>query len=164
MKKIYLLLLSLCVGISAGATINGYMSLMLNYKDGRQTIVSLEDNMLVKVADGNVTMTSAKGSVVAPTAALNNWKYNKTAVEDKDNGWTEIDDVNANAMKITMGSDNIVISNAPAGALINVVSIDGKSILSDRASDGYYEIATSGLRGGIYVLTINKESYKIAVK
>ena len=63
-----------------------------------------------------------------------------------------------------MGSDYIVISNAPAGALINVVSIDGKSILSDRASDGYYEIATSGLRGGIYVLTINKESYKIAVK
>lgn len=164
MKKIYLLLLSLCVGISAGATINGYMSLMLNYKDGRQTIVSLEDNMLVKVDDGNVTMTSAKGSVVASTAALNNWKYNKTAVEDKDNGWTGIDDVNANAMKITMGSDYIVISNAPAGALINVVSIDGKSILSDRASDGYYEIATSGLRGGIYVLTINKESYKIAVK
>ncbi len=164
MKKIYLLLLSLCVGISAGATVNGYMSLMLNYKDGRQTIVSLEDNMLVKVADGNVTMTSAKGSVVAATEALNNWKYNKTAVEDKDNGWNGIEDINANAMQITMSSDYIVISNAPAGALINVVSVDGKSILSDRTSDGYYEIATSGLRGGIYVLTINKESYKIAVK
>ena len=164
MKKIYLLLLSLCVCLGAGATITGYKSLMLNYKDGRQTIVSLEDNMLVNVADGKVKMTSAKGSVEAVVDALQNWKYNKTAVDDKDNGWTGLDNIDVNAMQITVGTDNAVISNAPFDALVNVVSIDGKILVSGRASGGYYEIPCSLLRGGIYVLTINDESYKIAVK
>lgn len=164
MKKLYVFMLLLSLATVSEATINGYKSLILSHKDGQETVVSLENDMVVKVLDGKVTMTSAKGSVEALTSDLNNWRYYTTAAPDDQNGWQGLDMPSADAVCVSIDGDYIVIRNVDHGTPVSLVSVDGKIVLSLRTADSYCKIPVADIRGGFYVLTIKDKSFKIAVK
>lgn len=149
----------------AGASLNGYKALVLKYKDGREALVSLEDDMKIQVKDGKVLMTSSKGSVEANTADLRYWQYSTSSVSDEDNSWAGLTNITAdNSIALRIESDAIVISGFSGDAALRIVDLNGRLVLDRRITGGYFRVPSADLHGGIYVLTINDKSFKIALK
>ena len=76
--------------------------------------------------------------------------------------WTGIESPTASGTNCILNSDRIILSNLPEGSTVTLCSIDGRIVKSSRA-EGDYELSISELPKGIYVLTYNKNTLKIAV-
>lgn len=162
MKKIYFLLaFILMTAAHAGAAINGYRSIVFHHIDGKTTAVGIEDNMTTKVADGKVSLECAKGSIEVPCDSLKYWDY-AVAEGDRDR-WAGLTLIEDDAVGVVMSDYGVRLYNLPDGSIVSLTAIDGRTVLSDRAS-GSYEIAFSTLSHGVYVLTYNRKSIKIVVK
>ncbi|MCM1292388.1 MAG: hypothetical protein NC111_03095 [Bacteroides sp.] len=164
MKKLLLsiVLMGCAMGLSAG--INGYKTMVLNYKDGKTAIVSLEGGMTTKVADGSVSLSCAKGDVVIPTANLNNWTYSLNDVSDEDNEWLGLTVTAADAVVIEISADRIALSNLPEASSVFLAGVDGRVIVAEGRVVGSLTIPVGDLTTGVYVLRVNDKSYKIALR
>lgn len=157
-------LLSAALGVTAllaGASINGYKSVVFHNTDGSSFAVAMEDGMTTRVAGGNVTLSCAKGDVVVPCDRLKFWNY---SASDGDSGlWQGLELVGSDMVGVVLESDRISLHNLPQDSMVGLYSVDGRMIVNARVSE-YYEIPTSSLTRGVYVLTYNGKSLKVAVK
>lgn len=147
--------------VYAGASFNGYKSVVFHRTDGTSLAVAIENEMTTCVSDGNVTLSCAKGDVVVPCDQLKYWNYSKS--EGDGNLWQGLDLVGSDMVGVVLESDRISLHNLPMDSRIGLYSVDGRVVVNAVVS-GYYEIPTSGLVTGVYVLTYNGKSLKVAVK
>lgn len=149
------------VAFSAGAAITGYRSIVFHHKDGTTTAIGIEDGMTTKVADGKVTLECEKGSIEIPCDKLRFWDYAQS--EGSRDSWAGVSLIESDAVGVVMTDSGVRLYNLPEKSTIMLTAIDGRVMITDRAS-GYYEISFSSLHQGVYVLTYNNQSIKIAVK
>lgn len=116
--------------------------------------------MKTAVAEGNLVITCTKGDIVLPVIDIKNWTFSTSA--GSDDVWTGIESPTASGTNCILNSDRIILSNLPEGSTVTLCSIDGRIVKSSRA-EGDYELSISELPKGIYVLTYNKNTLKIAV-
>ena len=153
MKKIVIpLLLGLFATIPHHLPAASYKSIIVNQSDGSEMKVTIEDDMKTAVAEGNLVITCTKGDIVLPVIDIKNWTFSTSA--GSDDVWT--------GTNCILNSDRIILSNLPEGSTVTLCSIDGRIVKSSRA-EGDYELSISELPKGIYVLTYNKNTLKIAV-
>ena len=162
MKKIYFILAFLLLtAVYAGAAINGYKSIVFHHIDGSTTAVGLEDGMTTKVSDGNVTLECPKGTIAIPCDSVKYWNY--AVSEGNRDKWAGLTIVEDDAVGVVLSDYGVQLYNLPDGSTVSLTSIDGRTVMTDRAS-GYYEMAFSSFTRGVYILTYNRKSIKIAVK
>ncbi len=161
MKKNFV---SLCVavvamvGISASAA--DYRSVVINKTDGSSVTVNMEYDMVTTVDAGNLMMSCPKGKISIPAEEVKGWTYStKTGSDDV---WAGIDITETNGVVMIQEFDRVVMDNLPEGSEVTLVSIDGL-VISSAVVEGHHEVALDGLQRGIYVLTYNNNSIKIAV-
>ena len=161
MKKIVIpLLLGLFAIIPHHLPAASYKSIIVNQSDGSEMKVTIEDDMKTAVAEGNPVITCTKGDIVLPVIDIKNWTFSTSA--GSDDVWTGIESPTASGTNCILNSDRIILSNLPEGSTVTLCSIDGRIVKSSRA-EGDYEFSISELPKGIYVLTYNKNTLKIAV-
>ena len=154
MKKIVIpLLLGLFATIPHHLPAASYKSIIVNQSDGSEMKVTIEDDMKTAVAEGNLVITCTKGDI-------KNWTFSTSA--GSDDVWTGIESPTASGTNCILNSDRIILSNLPEGSTVTLCSIDGRIVKRSRA-EGDYELSISELPKGIYVLTYNKNTLKIAV-
>lgn len=161
MKKLFLSVIVMVAASVAVASVNGYKSIVLHHQDGEKLAITIEDGMTTRVANGNLTLECAKGTITKPLDNLKFWNYSMLPGEDFETAG--VGTIGTDAVGLFVENDRIVFQNLPANSLIGMVAVDGRVILSDRAG-GYYEIPLSELTHGVYILTYNGKSLKIAVK
>lgn len=162
MKRIFTFLCLFAIVATAWASIKGYKSVLLNHTDGTSDIIAIEEDMTIEAAAGVLTLSCSKGDIAVSIAELRNWTYG--TVSGDDNLWTGIESAVADGVVVRMGADCIELQNLPAGSDVMLTSIDGRVVKTVRVDGGYVSLPLADLRGGVYILTYNKKSLKIAVK
>ena len=161
MKKILLLMLVMVSAFAVHAEITGYRSIVFNRTNGTAVAIAMEDDMTVNIADGEVVLACAKGSFSVAISDLKYWTY---SMKEGDNSqWSGVENIIGDAVNVVLSDDYVSLQNLPANSTVGLVAMDGRVIVSDKAS-GSYEINLSGLTRGVYVLTYNGNSLKFAVK
>lgn len=162
MRKIFTFITFLCIAMAVSASINGYKSIMLNHHDGSSDIVTIGNEMTVSAANGELTLKCDKGTVSVKLEDLQNWTYSKLA--GSDDLWAGIDAPEADLVEVRFGAESIELFNLPEKSTVMLTAIDGKTLVSTTVDADYFNISLSGLNGGVYILTYNNKSLKIAVK
>lgn len=161
MRKFLLTVIVMVAASTAVASVNGYKSIVLHHLDGEQLAITIENGMTTKVANGNLTLECTKGTITKPLDNLKFWNYSLLPGEDFETAGIGI--VEGDMIGLVVENERIVFQNLPANSVVGLVAVDGRVILSDKAA-GYYEIPLSELTHGVYILTYNGKSLKIAVK
>lgn len=160
MKKFYLpLLISLASVCSAEAA--GYKSVVVNQTNGTLWMITMEENMTTKVTEGNLVLTCSRGDITFPVKDIANWTFSTDG--GADDLWAGVNLPEGDKPGCVQEGDRIVLSNLPAGSRVMLASVDGRVVKAVSSVSGSYELSLVGLQSGVYVLTYNKESIKIAV-
>ena len=161
MKKFYVFVCTVLISL-CGIPVQGadYKSILIDLIDGSEVSLSLNREMTVQVTDGNLAITNLEVHFAMPVEDIRKWTFSTKPGTD-DGCYTGISDVKTNTVLIAYNDDKVVFDNLPAGSAINLVSIHGR-VLKTAKTSGHYEMSLTGLRG-IYLLTYNNNSLKIAI-
>lgn len=163
MRKILLSLLVLVAGgISFGThAANIYRSIMLDLTDGTFMLIAMESDMNVTMENGEVVMSSGKGDIRMPISDIQHWTFSSEA--GANDLWAGIEDVdNTPGVEVEKDVNYIRFKNLPSNSKLMLAGIDGK-VYGTWTADGYFELPLSGLNGGVYLLSYNGKTIKIAV-
>lgn len=140
-----------------------YRSVVINHPDRTVTTVAIESDMDATVAEGNLLLTCAKGTITLPVANVTNWTYS-TEPGSSDNWISAIESVGADASEIDYErlADCIILSNLPEASNVALVAADGR-VVSVMTASGSASVAIDNLPSGVYILTVNNNSIKIAL-
>lgn len=161
MKRIFTLFLC-CAAAMTGlqAIAATYKSMVFEGNDSKLTLVNMEDGMTATIADGLMTLSCDKGEIYFNLAELRNWTF--SAQEGSSDLWAGIEAPATDAVTISWSGDVITIQGLPEGSAVSLTAIDGRTVRSLRAGESC-SIPTSGLSAGVYVLTYNNKSIKVAL-
>ncbi len=153
--------LAVCVAAMSTAHIDAatYKSVVINHTDGSRTAIAIENGMTTCVADGHLNLSCAKGDISYPVQDVTGWTFS-TASGDSDR-WAGIDSPTADDVLCAVESDRIVFDNLPYGSVITLTTSDGRTV-SRTVAQGQYELSLTGVIPGIYIVTFNDKSIKIA--
>lgn len=160
MKKF---LLAMVLGVSAitsawAATL--YKSVVVNKTDDTFLQITMEQDMTTRFEDGELVLTCSLGDVKIPVEEVRNLTF---STENGQNDlWLGIDIADADAVNVDIVNNRAIFSNLPEGSHISLTAIDGRVVKSATAA-GDYEFAFGQLTQGVYILTYNNHSLKIAI-
>ncbi len=162
MKKFYSLILALiglCMFVPAKA--ENYRSVVFSRTDGTTLALTVESGMSTIVADGSITMSCEIGILSLPTSEITKWTF--STQPGMDFGLAGIDAPQADAVEVIVSDGAIALNGLADGSKVMLTAVDGRVVASMTAS-GHATLSTSGLHGGVYILTYNDKSLKIALK
>ncbi len=156
MRKVYSLLVALIVSAVAMATYaQGYKSVVVDMIDGSQTMVALEQGLTTKFVGAYVIFDSPTSSnVVLAKANIASMSFSET---------TGIADVVSDSTAPVYGDGVISFNGLPAGSSVEMFDMSGHRLMHADVS-GDYTISLGNLTPGVYIVTVNRISYKISVK
>lgn len=167
MKRSFTLLC--CCVASLGFICHGastsYKSLVLEHTDSQFSRVTLQPDMTTAFADGELVMTYKSGAMLyeirKPLNELRHWTF--STAEGDDNLWAGIGSAEADKVSIEWLGTVIRVSGLRADSRVMLVTVDGRCV-RNLTVQNECELRHVGLVKGVYVLTINEKSFKIAVK
>lgn len=163
MKKFYTLILAL-VGVCWAvipAKAEGYRSVVFNQTDGTTLAITVETGMSTLVTDGYITMSCEKGVLSLPAAEVTGWTFSREPGTDFEIAGIETPE--ADAVEVVVGTDDIALHGLAAGTKVMLTAVDGRVVASTTSTDTV-SIPTGHLTTGVYILTYNDKSIKIALK
>lgn len=164
MKKTILVLASALAIFGASQAMGAqYRSVVINHPDRSVTTVAIESDMEASVAEGNLLLSCAKGTITLPVDNVTNWTYS-TEPGSSDNWTSAIESVGADAQEIdyVRTGDCIILSNLPEASKVTLVAADGRVVSAVTASCSV-TLPIDNLSGGVYILSVNNNSIKIAL-
>lgn len=155
MKIKSILLAAALVLTSASAFAAGYKTIVVSPYEGDPVKVKISETLSTTFDGGNILFTDGETN---NTLALTDLKEVAFSTE----GTTGIDAPGV-AEEVTIEAGRVVLGNLAAGSRVAVVALDGRTVLSATA-EGSYTVDLNDLGAGVYVISYNKHSLKIAVK
>ncbi len=160
MKRIFLTLFSVVCTMALCHAATGYKSVVINKMDNTTMSIAMEGDMTTSIANGELNLSCAKGDITMMISDVRNWTFStKSGASDL---WAGIELPIGDEVTCIMESDRILIENLPQNSVVALYTIDGRTI-SSATVGGNYELSLVGLQHGVYVLTYNNKSLKIAV-
>lgn len=155
MKKLRLFAASLLLCATATAMADGYKSVEVRESDGTITLIDLSDelettfdNEKVFFNDGNIYFEFL------------NYKVKSFSFGQTTSG---ISSAEAGSSMPDMSRGRMSFSNLPANSRIMVISAGG-SVVSDVRAEGQYTMSLDNIPAGVYIVKVNKMSYKVTVR
>lgn len=138
----------------------GWQTVVVIKNDGSTVAVQGEKDFFAKMADGELRFESSKGYIAIPLDEVKRWVY---STEPGDAEWASISAPSVASDVIVKRLGNVImLENLPAGSHVGLVALNGVTLLSAVASESY-KIDLSDMESGLYLLTFNNQTIKIAV-
>lgn len=142
--------------ITASMSGQAFKGMIINKTDGSMAAIDMAADMETTVAEGNLVFK--KGGVDAlsvPVAQVKDWKFTQNSVSG-------VDEVAA-ASQLSLTGKTVVIDGLKAATTVRVITASGQTVLSTVAT-GRCELSLEGLAAGVYVISYNNQTLKIAVR
>lgn len=165
MKKFYTLIL-VFVGICASAVMANaatYRSVVFNKTDGEKFALTVESGMTTLVSDGYITMSCDLGVISLATSEVNSWTFSTERGTDFEVAGIGTPEVDQNSVELIVNEGSLTLNGLAAGSKVMLVSVDGR-VAASAVAEGSLTLPTSVLNAGVYILTYNDKSIKIALK
>lgn len=134
-----------------------YHSVTVHLKDRTTVQVNLSDDFTVRFNDVEMTLrgSSLENTVTIPKENIDRFEHST--------GTAAITDADADGLKPVFIAGAMVFGNLPAGSSVQVFDASGRNLVNDTAADRY-TLDFARFAPGIYLVKVNNNSYKIAVK
>lgn len=132
-------------------------SLIVKGKDGSETEFRLSKFPKVTIAKPNIIIKAEGTEIVFALSETDRIYYKKHDKEETDIDEMQKDDTNP----FSFHGDEINLRNLPDGSLMEVYTINGRRLRSYRVS-GSATFSLASLPAGVYVIKVNKSTYKIS--
>lgn len=162
MKKT-LLTLSTALALIIPCTVSakGYQSVVVNKADATVLAIQGDQGMKLTAADNTLRfMLPDESYIELPLDEVTGWEYSDQAGDAQ---WTSISGVTVNPDAIVrQTATGVTIFNLPEHSIVTLTAINGITVKNLTAS-GSCQIEFEGLQNGIYLLSFNNQTIKIAL-
>lgn len=135
-------------------------SMVLRHTDTHTTVISLESGMTTSLSDGRLILSCPLGTVSYPVSELAYWTYSDA--DGSADAWSGVADAtSASGIMVVWSADGLCISGLSEGSRVRLADMSGVVLREFTASDGCV-LGTDEIQPGVYVLTVNDKSFKIA--
>lgn len=142
--------------ITASVQSETFKGMLISKTDGSTVALDMASDMETTVVDNNLVFSKGGTDVVTvPVAQVKTWKFSKTSVA----GLSEV----AVAEQMQLVGKTVIIDGLKAATPVQVISASGQTVLSTVAT-GRCELSLEGLAAGVYVISYNNQTLKIAVR
>lgn len=149
----FLLLFALSLLLMSG-TAAAYDRLSVHLTDGSKVDVTLCDEMSIAFTPTELVATTDGVDVKVARADISHFTHSAAS---------GISDLESSDAGFDRNGNTLVFTGLNANSVITVCNIAGVEILR-AVADGDYSLSLDGFSHGVYVVTVNNVSYKIAVK
>ena len=152
--KLKMLVAAMLLG-SLSVSAESYRIMVVTTKSGEDFTVNLTSQLSTTFVGGVMILSDIYVHVGVPMSDVTGWYYSNTVVDEAES--PVADDVN-----VAHNGASIDINGLKDNSRLSLVTIDGRVVMDATASQTF-TVDLSGLTNGVYVLTVNDQSYKIAV-
>lgn len=142
--------------ITASVQSETFKGMLISKTDGSTVALDMASDMETTVVDNNLVFSKGgTDAVTVAVAQVKTWKFSKTSVT----GLSEV----AVAEQMQLVGKTVIIDGLKAATPVQVISASGQTVLSTVAT-GRCELSLEGLAAGVYVISYNNQTLKIAVR
>lgn len=142
--------------ITASVQSETFKGMLISKTDGSTVALDMASDMETTVVDNNLVFSKVgTDAVTVPVAQVKTWKFSTTSVT----GLSEV----AVAEQMQLVGKTVIIDGLKAATPVQVISASGQTVLSTVAT-GRCELSLEGLAAGVYVISYNNQTLKIAVR
>ena len=131
-----------------------YNNVVVTLTDGTSRTISLSEKPIVTIANGKLVIKTAMSTTEFARANVARFNFVSDLVG--------IDEISSDDNEVIKDGDNLYFSNLPENSLIKIYTADGSLVKSMTAS-GAYKISLAEFSAGVYIVSVNGVSTKIAV-
>ena len=151
MRKLILTLLLLSVVVTHAQE---YSKVVVTLTDGTIRTISLSEKPIVTIANGKLVIKTEMTTTEFDRANVSRFNF----ISDVDG----IEEIESDVQDVYNDGENLYFSNLTENSLIEIYATDG-TLLKRKTASGTYKITLAELSAGIYIVSVNGVSTKIAV-
>ena len=151
MRKLILTLLLLSVVVTHAQE---YSKVVVTLTDGTIRTISLSEKPIVTIANGKLVIKTDMTTTEFDRANVSRFNFISDVVGIKE--------IESDAQDVYNDGDSLCFSNFPENSLIEIYATDG-TLLKRETASGTYKITLSDFSAGVYIVSVNGVSTKIAV-
>ena len=157
MKKLLLLLL---LGMALPVLADDVATtLTVHITDGSQVTFLLSERPKVSFSDGCLLITSSEADATYPLSDVLMFTFEETESEA-----TGLSLLPADETSLALEGGAIVVTGLKEGSTAKVYTIGGIMVNSEKVDGGTWTYSLSSLSSGVYIISINGKTFKIAKK
>lgn len=134
-------------------------SLIVHTKDGSQVAFLLSERPKVSFSDGYLLITSSEADATYPLSDVLMFTF-----EEIESEATGLSLLPADETSFALEGGAIVVTGLKEGSTAKVYTIGGIMIHSEKVDGGTWTYSLSSLSSGVYIISINGKTFKIAKK
>jgi hypothetical protein len=131
-----------------------YNNVVVTLTDGTSRTISLSEKPIVTIANGKLVIKTDMSTTEFDRANVARFNFVSDLVG--------IDEISSDDNEVIKDGDNLYFSNLPENSLIKIYTADGSLVKSMTAS-GAYKISLAEFSAGVYIVSVNGVSTKIAI-
>ena len=131
-----------------------YNNVVVTLTDGTSRTISLSEKPIVTIANGKLVIKTDMSTTEFDRANVARFNFVSDLVG--------IDEISSDDNEVIKDGDNLYFSNLPENSLIKIYTADGSLVKSMTAS-GAYKIFLAEFSAGVYIVSVNGVSTKIAI-
>lgn len=160
-KSLLTLFAAAALILPATMSAKGYQSVLVSKTDNTTLAIQGSQGMKATAMDNILRFTTPDEAYIEiPLNEVTGWEYSDGT---GDHEWTAIDGVEAEAdVTLTRTATGISIANLPDNSVVTLTALSGITVKHLIAS-GTCTISFEGLQTGVYMLSFNNQTIKIAV-
>ena len=131
-----------------------YNNVVVTLTDGTSRTISLSEKPIVTIANGKLVIKTDMSTTEFDRANVARFNFVSDVVG--------VDRISSDDNGVIKEGDNLYFSNLPENSLIKIYTADG-SIVKSMTASGAYKISLAEFSAGVYIVSVNGVSTKIAV-
>ena len=131
-----------------------YNNVVVTLTDGTSRTISLSEKPIVTIANGKLVIKTDMSTTEFDRANVARFNFVSDLVG--------IDEISSDDNEVIKDGDNLYFSNLPENSLIKIYTADG-SLVKSMTVSGAYKISLADFSAGVYIVSVNGVSTKIAV-
>ncbi len=151
MRKLILTLLLLSVIVTQAKE---YSKVVVTLTDGTSTTISLSEKPILTIANGKLVIKTDLTTTEFDRANVSRFNF----IADV----SGIDGIESESNDVYNDGGNLYFSNLIENSLIKIYATDG-TLLKRETASGVYKISLAEFSAGVYIVSVNGVSTKIAV-
>ena len=140
------------------------IALRLHFNDGSVVTYLLSRRPRVTFSDGNIIITTNSIEATYPTSDIAKLTYRYQEDSEEEDEESGIDNILVDETSFNIKGGVIMLSGFTEGSTARVYTIGGLMVQSVQMESGSCSIPLSSLPSGVYVISVNGKSFKIAKK
>ena len=131
-----------------------YNNVVVTLTDGTSRTISLSEKPIVTIANGKLVIKTDMSTTEFDRANVARFNFVSDLVG--------IDEISSDDNEVIKDGDNLYFSKLPENSLIKIYTADG-SLVKNVIVSGVYKISLADFSAGVYIVSVNGVSTKIAV-